>query len=174
MKKHKRSQYYVDRSVQSVLLARAVLYWAFCIIMLTLIMVCWRILAGPARPLHVHLDYLWFHYKPAMIASALLLPLIILDVLRVSNRFAGPMLRIRSAMKRLADGESNVAPLHFREKDFWKDLADSFNVVLARLNASTDADPSEPESAALEVETRDNIGGGTETVEEELATAGSV
>jgi hypothetical protein len=156
MKREKRHQYYVDRAVQGLLLARAALYWAFCIVMLTLVLLCWRVLTGPSRPLHVHLDHLWFHYQPVFLATAMILPVVMLDVLRLSNRFAGPMLRIRFAMKRLADGDPNVGPLYFRKNDFWHDFSDSFNRLLERLQEdgeekperTTASSPSRSESTA--------------------------
>ena len=99
MKQRKRKQMFVDPSVQGVLLLRTVLYWAFCLAMVTMFMVCWRIVTGPSRDLYVHLDYIWFHYAPVFIATMLLLPILIIDTLKVSNRFAGPMVRLRRAMR---------------------------------------------------------------------------
>ena len=34
-----------------------------------------------------HFDEMWFYYEPALIASALLLPLVVMDVLRFTNRW---------------------------------------------------------------------------------------
>lgn len=141
MNKKKRKQLYVDPSVQGVLLLRTVLYWSFCIVMVTMFMVCWRIVTGPSRDLYVHLDYLWFHYAPVFVSTLLLLPILIIDTLTVSNRFAGPMVRLRKAMRQLADGDTNVSPLEFRKKDFWKDFADDFNRLLARMESEQNADP---------------------------------
>jgi hypothetical protein len=128
-----RKQLFVDKQVQGVLLARVVLYWAFCLITVVLLLLCWRILTGPSRDLHVHLDYLWFHYRPILIAAAVLLPMLVLDTLRLSNRFAGPMMRLKRGLKRLADGHPDVAPIHFRKGDFWHEYADEFNRVLQRM-----------------------------------------
>lgn len=75
---------------------------------------------------------MWFHYGPALIASLLLLPLVIADIVRLSNQFVGPLLRLRRSMRQLARGEY-VEPIEFRDTDFWQDFADEFNGVVARI-----------------------------------------
>ena len=75
---------------------------------------------------------MWFFYGPAAIASFLLLPLVILDTIRFSNRFVGPMLRMQRSMRDLARGEE-VEPIEFRGSDFWQDFANEFNAVRARM-----------------------------------------
>ena len=131
-----RQQKFVDRSVQAELLFRMAIYWVFSALVLVSILICWRILFGPSRDISVHVDYLWFQYKPVVIASLILLPLLLFDMLRVSNRFAGPMIRLRRAMERLSDGEKNITPLNFRENDFWQGLANDFNRLLESQSAS--------------------------------------
>jgi hypothetical protein len=96
-----------------------------------MMLLCWRVFTIPGRTFAFHVDWLWFHYAPAVVASLLLVPIILLDSLRMSNRFAGPMVRLRRAMGRLAEGES-VQPINFRDNDFWADFAEDFNRMLAR------------------------------------------
>ena len=60
---------------------------------------------------------------PVVIVSLLLLPLVIFDMIRFSNRFVGPLLRLRRSMRQLARGQ-RVEPLKFRSNDLWQDLAD--------------------------------------------------
>lgn len=128
-----RRQLFVDKDVQGVLLARVVLYWAFCLITLVLLLLCWRILVGPSRDLHVHLDYLWVHYRPILIAAVVLLPVLLVDTLRLSNRFAGPMVRLKRALKQLADGEPDIPPMYFRKDDYWHEFAHEFNRIVQRM-----------------------------------------
>jgi methyl-accepting chemotaxis protein len=127
----KRRQLFVDAKVQGALVVRTVAYWGFCLIAVTLMLLLWRVLSVPGRTFAFHVDWLWFHYAPAAVASMLLLPIIVLDSLRMSNRFAGPMVRLRRAMNRLAEGES-VQPINFRDDDFWSEFAEDFNRMLAR------------------------------------------
>ncbi len=127
-----RRQLFVDPKVQGALILRVVLYWVICVVTITLMLLCWRILTGPARPFYVHFDEMWFHFGPALVASFLLLPLMIYDVVQISNRFCGPLFRLRRCVRALARGEY-VAPISFRDGDFWPEFAQEFNALLVRL-----------------------------------------
>lgn len=127
-----RKYIFVDSRVQGALVARVALYWVLCLLTITLLLMCWQIIAGPARLFYTQLDVMWFHYGPALIASLIVLPLVMVDIVRVSNRFVGPMLRLRRSMRELARGE-RVEPLEFREGDFWQEFAMDFNAVVRRV-----------------------------------------
>jgi hypothetical protein len=137
-KKTLRKHLFVDRKVQGALIVRVIMYWVLCLITVALMLLCWDIIVGPARMFYMHLDNMWFLFAPAAIASLLLLPLVIVDMIRISNRFVGPLLRLRRSMRALARGEY-IEPIEFRDDDFWYDFADEFNAVRARiLKLSTD------------------------------------
>ena len=53
-KKYPRKQLFVDPKVQGALVLRAVMYWVVCLIAITLMLLCWRILTGPARMFYTH------------------------------------------------------------------------------------------------------------------------
>jgi hypothetical protein len=131
-----RKRLFVDPKVQGTLILRVVLYWIVLLVTLTLLLLCWRIFTGPARPFYTHFDAMWFQFGPAMVGSFLLLPLVVFDILRVSNRFAGPLFRLRRSLRALARGEP-VRPISFREGDFWIEVAHEFNAVLARFEHET-------------------------------------
>jgi hypothetical protein len=131
-KKSLRKHLFIDPKVQGALVTRVVLYWVVCLITVTLMLLCWRIVTGPARLFYMHFDDMWFFYGPALVASTLLLPLVVVDVIRLSNRFAGPMLRLRRSMRELMRGE-DVSPLEFRDGDYWQEFAEEFNGVVARV-----------------------------------------
>jgi hypothetical protein len=131
-KKTLRKQLFVDPKVQGALIARVVMYWVVCLVTIALMLLCWDIITGPARIFYTHFDDMWFFYGPAAIASFLLLPLVVFDIIRMSNRFVGPLLRLRRSMRALAHGEE-VEPIEFRDNDFWHDFADEFNAINARV-----------------------------------------
>lgn len=133
-----RRHLFVDPQIQGRLILRVVLYWMLCLIGVGLMLLAWRLCVGPAKLLHDHLRDLWHDYLPALVASLLLLPLVIADVLRVSNRFVGPLLRLRRAMRQIARGEL-IQPLHFRRDDLCQEMAEEFNAVLERLPKPTSA-----------------------------------
>lgn len=131
-RKSKRKQLFVDSKVQGALAARVVLYWGASLATMALMLLCFRIITGPARLFYEHFDEMWFQYGPALAGSIIILPLLVIDVVRLSNRFAGPLVRLRRGMRALARGE-HVEPLHFREGDFWQEFAEEFNAVATRL-----------------------------------------
>jgi hypothetical protein len=145
-----RKRLFVDPKVQGALVARVVLYWFCCLLTITLMLLCWRIVTGPARPFYMHFDDMWFFYGPAAIASLVLLPLVVIDIVRLSNRFAGPLLRLRRSMQALAQGHE-VKPLEFRSSDFWHEFAREFNAIAAQMNhLPPEATPREQEESPEE------------------------
>ncbi|MCC7087328.1 MAG: hypothetical protein IT427_20190 [Pirellulales bacterium] len=128
-----RKKLFIDPKVQGALMIRAVGYWLFCLLTMSLALVLWRLWTGPARLFFLQFDELWQWYGPAAIASLLVLPLVVIDVVRLSNRFAGPLYRLRREMRKLAEGEP-VRTLKFRDGDFWAEFADEFNAVAQRLD----------------------------------------
>lgn len=154
----KRRRLFIDARVQSALILRAALYWLFCLASIMMLVLCWRIVTGPARVFYTHFDDMWFHFGPALVASLLLLPLVLYDTLRFSHRFVGPLYRIRKGMRALARGE-HVAPLRFRKGDFWHELAEEFNAV-ASLVQSDDrehAAATSPEGELPESDAEDDL-----------------
>ncbi len=132
MKKDPRKLFFVDAHVQGALLVRATIYSALCLVVVTGMVLCWRILTGPARVFYTHFDDMWFHFAPGLIATLLLLPLVLLDLAKLTNRFAGPMVRLRASMRALTRGET-VEPLRFRKGDFWQEAAEEFNSLATQV-----------------------------------------
>jgi hypothetical protein len=75
----------------------------------------------------------------------LLLPLFLRDTLKLSNRFAGPMYRLRMALKSMVS-EGTLKPIKFRDGDFWQEAAEDFNVVASKF------DELQAENSALRAE----------------------
>lgn len=60
---------------------------------------------------------------PTLAGSALFLPLLFFHSARFSNRFSGPLYRIRKTLSALSRGETSEH-LILRKDDYWEDLAD--------------------------------------------------
>jgi hypothetical protein len=129
----RRSIFFIDRNVQGALMARTVVYWFFSLFSVSLMLICWNAYTGPAKPFNELVADLYHRYGPCLSASLLLLPIAVMDVLRLSNRFVGPVSKVRTALKELAAGRP-VEPLHFRDDDYWRELAGDLNQLAARLN----------------------------------------
>lgn len=130
----RRSIFFIDSKVQGALAARTAIYWMFCLFSVTLMVICWEAYTGPSKRFVDLVTEIVHRYGPGLIASLILLPIAMMDVVRLSNRFVGPVLRLRGALKELAAGRA-VTPLHFRDDDFWRDAADDLNTVAARLDS---------------------------------------
>lgn len=146
-----RKRLFVDPRVQGALVLHVVLYWFVWVVTISLMLLCWQIVTGPARMFYTHLDDMWFHYGPALIASFLLLPMVIVDIVRLSNRFAGPMLRLRRSMRQLVRGE-HVEPIQFRDADFWREFADEFNAMVAKVQQDGAVPQDRPSESQAPVE----------------------
>lgn len=134
----KRSRVFVDKGVQGALARRVTLYWVACLwgtfCVLAGFPIAVTLLTGlPNGPTVAEiLTFTWLGFWPTLLASAFVLPLVIWDAIRISHRFAGPMIRLRHALRDLADGKE-VTKVTFREGDYWTDLADHFNRLNDRL-----------------------------------------
>ena len=129
-----RRKLFVDAHVQGALLYRIAIYWCFSVLAICLITLCAQAITHPNK---AFLDYFAFsdffvQYGVVVLTSLVLVPLIMFDVVAISNRFVGPLFRMRRSMRELAAGEE-VEPIHFRAKDYWQEVAQEFNLVLARV-----------------------------------------
>lgn len=129
-----RRQLFVDSQVQGALLYRIAIYWCFSVLAVCLITLCVQAISYPDREFFDYFAFSDFfvQYAPIVLASLILVPLIMFDVVATSNRFVGPLLRMRRSMRALAAGQ-DVEPIHFREKDFWQDVAQEFNLIVGRV-----------------------------------------
>ncbi len=143
-----RKSLFVDPVVQGAVVRRAVFYWGACLLFISLPLIIGRTLAEPGKLFYEHLGALWELYWPMLTCTVLVLPLIVYDLMRLTNRFAGPMLRLRGAMRRLADGHS-VETVRFRKDDFWQEFAEYFNEISQQLEAA-ESRPFEKQPADTE------------------------
>ena len=144
-----RKKKFIDKPVQGQLVLRVLSYWflclwgMFCLLAGIPIVLSWFVNSPGAPTAGQLMLHTWRMFWPVLFASALVLPLLVVDVLRVSHRFAGPMYRLRNALRDLADGKQ-IPPVKFREGDFWCEMADEFNRVLARVQDLQPAKTQEP------------------------------
>jgi hypothetical protein len=128
-----RRKLFVDKDVQGTLLYRIAIYWCFSVLTICLITLCAQAITQPSRPFleYFAFDKFFLQYGPLVLASLVLVPLVMFDVVAISNRFVGPLFRMRRSMRALA-ADQEVEPIYFREKDFWQEVAQEFNLVVGR------------------------------------------
>jgi len=147
-KKQVRRRLLADPKVQVPLVARIVLYWLMCLSIITVMIQCRQTAAGSAQTA----DNMLFFYRVAFLGALAFLPLALVDLVQVSNRFAIPMVRLRRAMQDLSRGE-HVEPVRFRDGDFWQDLAADFNAVVNRVQGQDNGRQPEVRRASTPGET---------------------
>ena len=95
-----------------------------------------------------------FSQLPSLTVFFALLPWFIHDSLKLSNRFAGPMVRLRGAIIQLTNGEESQA-LSFRQGDYWTDIASEFNKLRDRVLEERGQLELQPQVARLQAEPTD-------------------
>jgi nitrate/nitrite-specific signal transduction histidine kinase len=135
-KRTQRKIYLVDREVQGGLISKAACYWLLSLAVVGSLNVLGWIFVAPGVDVLVqmrqHLPSLLGTLVVALISSLIVLPVLLYDLTKYTNRFAGPICRLQRGMNDVAEGKF-VPPMVFREGDSWQDLADSFNRIVARL-----------------------------------------
>lgn len=69
-------------------------------------------------------------YSPLLVCSLLIMPLFMLDFLRLTHRFVGPLVRVRDSLIKLMDNE-RVATVEFRKGDLLPEIQTTFCDFLA-------------------------------------------
>jgi hypothetical protein len=127
-----RKHLFVDRDIQGALVRRVLFYWCSCLLFLTIPVVIAKTVVNPDLFFFQHLGEIWRQYWPVYVAAFLMLPFVAYDIVRVSHRFVGPLVRLRGEMKKMADGQITDR-LVFRDCDYFQDLATSFCKIVDRI-----------------------------------------
>ena len=130
MSKHKRKKNYVDNQVQGALLRRIFSHWFMFFLVSGLTIIMLQTLLGDSNtPIMERLHYQIGEFSFFAIVMAALFPAFMLDTVRFSNRFVGPIGRLRRHLQQLSKGDTSECK--FRGDDFWAEVATEFNTVAA-------------------------------------------
>ena len=129
-----RQRVWVDKRVQGVLIGRIVLYWAAAMLYVGLGTVCFQYYQHPDWSLVQHAQELFLLVWPWLPSAVLCLPLVVFDIIRVSNLFVGPIYRLRSHLSEL-HLNPDCPPLKFRDDDYWHDLTEPIHRLQSELLA---------------------------------------
>ena len=149
-----RRRIFIDAPVQGALVLRTFLYWGACLLTQGATVLFLAMLWDSTDDFYARFRQLWWHIELTAIASLFVLPLVIIDVVRLSHRWVGPVFRLRKALEALAKGEQ-VSAIQFRDGDYWQDMANDFNVIAERLKSlEADNAPGASRKADTEVVAR--------------------
>jgi hypothetical protein len=132
MAEFKRKKLFIDSQVQGVLVRRALIYLVACGLFMLLPILIGRAIADPQHLFFENLGPFFRKYGMFFTCILLMLPLMVYDILKLTNRFAGPVFRLRREMRKLAEGQK-VYPLKFRDGDYWTDITLAFNAIVQRM-----------------------------------------
>ena len=135
MTKRKRSSLFVDPEVQGAIQKKIFLYAGWCMLFITIPLFIALAFIEPDRLYFQQFGTIWYRYWPIYVTLIAMLPFFIYDTLRLTNRFVGPVFRLRRELRRFAEG-GDFQPIRFRGTDFWNDLAVQFNHLVERVKAA--------------------------------------
>jgi hypothetical protein len=133
MNRPRRKKHYIDSCVQGALARRIILHWLVFLGVGSFVAFILQVLSNPFRPLSAHVQDMWWTHGPFLLVLAFLLPVFVVDTIKLSHRFAGPIYALRRALREIVQGEK-PRRLKFRKRDFWHGLADEYNAVLAKFH----------------------------------------
>jgi len=131
-KRRQRKQNFIDGHVQGALLRRIVLHWiAFFVVAAVSIILLQALLGDPTQSITQRMQKETGNFTFMGIVMLALFPAFMLDTIRFSNRFVGPIARVRRHLRQL--GKGNIERCSFRANDFWSELAGEFNQAAERV-----------------------------------------
>jgi hypothetical protein len=126
MKPKKRNNHYVDPQIRAALNLRIAFYWSACLAFSLLPLLILTTLAQPEVWFTAHFDDLVRRFWPLYVMLLALLPFVMRDALRVTNRTLGPIARLQNELRAYQD-TGKFTPVSFREDDFLGDLIQLIN-----------------------------------------------
>ncbi|MEE2639886.1 MAG: hypothetical protein VX768_04615 [Planctomycetota bacterium] len=142
----KRKKIFVDSAVQGTLIRKIGVHWVLFFVVVVGLQVYVTWMSDPVVGLGELLVATLRNNGLFLAAMLLLLPGFLYDSVKLSHRFAGPMVRLKAAMEESArTGE--LQQIEFRDKDFWLDIAKSYNNMVCKLQDKK-RETTESESAA--------------------------
>lgn len=119
----------IDREIQLALARRLTLHWIIFILIAAALACLMQWLGKPFTTYTDLFNNVWYTLSPLLLVMLCLIPIFVYDSVKLSSRFAGPVVRVRRAARSLASGEK-PEKLSFRNGDFWHGLAEDFNQII--------------------------------------------
>jgi hypothetical protein len=128
----KRRKALIDPEVQGGILKKIAIHWVLFFICNAIALTIWiRLFEQPDADWTQTLGDTVRRFLPFFVITLALIPAFVWDTLKLTNRFAGPIHRLRCALADASAGRA-VTPLQFRSNDYWKEIAQNFNTVMER------------------------------------------
>ena len=129
MSQFKRKQNFVDKSVQGGLIRRIFVHWAVFFVVTAFAVLSLKTLLGePSLSFSERISNELGEFTYLGIVFVAIFPAFMLDTIRFSNRFVGPVTRLRRQLCELGETGETI-DIQFRDNDFWQEVAREFNSV---------------------------------------------
>lgn len=159
-----RKRIFVSRPIQGQLTLRLGLYWVLYHFVLWHVLFVYHFLQYRLVPTEQAISfqelYVTFgrHYFPIIICSLAMLPVFLVDLVRLSHRIAGPLVRFRSVLDDMIAGRPTQR-IRLRKGDLMMELEEKFNQYIdvyeqERLRRCPEPKLSEEQAALLAELTR--------------------
>jgi hypothetical protein len=127
----KRRKYLVDWQVQGAVLRQSLAQWFVFAVFGAVIFAIFQFLLGgaPQEPWSHRLQTIWPMAASLFVSLLMLLPKFVNDSLKLSNRFAGPILRLRNTLRQVGEGKP-YEKMSFRNSDLWQEIAEELDRAL--------------------------------------------
>ncbi len=129
---NRRKALLIDSPAQLRFAGRVALYWCSAMLLLILVLVCFRTASIPQMTAGQHLAAALREQAPALAILVLILPLAVFDCIRFSNRYRGPIHRLSRDLSRIRQGED--IQIRFRQDDLLPEIPESINALVARID----------------------------------------
>lgn len=121
-----RRQILVNWHLQGIWVGRVVIYWSATMLYFGLTLAVSQYCENPEWSFSEHFSVWLSTVAPWLPSAALILPLVIYDVLRLSHQFVGPVVRLRNQLTKIVKN-ANCTPFLLRADDYWHDLIEPMN-----------------------------------------------
>jgi hypothetical protein len=118
----KRRQFRLDPAVRGEVARQSFYYWLAYLAATVTFLAAWIGVVDQPTTWESFWSRLNELALPALVGSTMLLPLVFLQSVRFSNRFSGPLYRIRKTLAALSRGETQDS-VTLRKDDYWQELA---------------------------------------------------
>lgn len=136
-KHQRRSRLFVDKNLQGGIVKRILWHWLTFVAAGTVIAVFLRVMTHPTVPLREQWGDIVAAFGPFLVTMLALLPVFVVDTIKLTNRFAGPYVRFRRYIREIVENR-NPGPVKFRDGDYWRETEADLNALLSEIEELRD------------------------------------
>ena len=140
----------MNQETRSRIIVQAIRTWSLYAFATLLIVSLGSIWMRPSAPAIGQVLRNAWQLTPVAIASLLLLPLMIREMLAANHRITGPIRRLRGEIQKLRDGQA-LRTLRLRDGDHWNELANDFNALVDQIHTERNQTPDDSAPAIFSI-----------------------